>query len=147
MIDVSNNAMYQDVDIDFIVKMKSGGEIKVEVKTDTYKSGNMYYETVSAEETGSVGGFEKTECDFMLYYFVNLGILYTLEMNPFREWFNEREEYFIEKGYQKSPINKRYNGSTYTSIGYAFPFRLLDEGNYYWCTKELLNKDNYIGRI
>lgn len=143
ILDVSDSKMYQELEVDLITKMKNGDEHKIEIKTDTYTSGNIYYETVSAEEVGSVGGFEKTVCDFMFYYFVNMNTLYILNMDKYREWFRSKEEEFIEKGYQKSPVNRRWNGSTYTSIGYAFPISLLEEEGAAWCSKVYLNKNDY----
>ena len=144
LIDVSNNKMYQEVDVDFLAKMKDSTELKIEVKTDTYSSGNIYYETVSAEEVGSVGGFQKTTCDFMFYYFINMNTLYILKMDEYRKWFNSMEEEFIEKGYQKKPVNRRWNGSTYTSVGYAFPIHLLENRNNNWWSKVYLNKDDWV---
>lgn len=148
IIDVSNSKMYQELGIDLIVKMKDGSELKVEVKTDTYKSGNIYYETISAKEVNSVGGFVKTECDYMLYYFLNMNTLYILEMDKYKEWFDSKEKEFIKKGYQKNPINRRWNGSTYTSVGYAYPVSILENEGNSFMSKVYLNKNNYSpGRV
>lgn len=40
--DVSKNKKYQDKDIDFIVKLKNGEDISIELKTDTYDTGNIF---------------------------------------------------------------------------------------------------------
>ena len=143
VLDVSNSRMYQEVDVDFLAKMTTGDELKIEVKTDTYRSGNIYYETVSAEEVNSIGGFQKTTCDFMFYYFINMDTLYILKMDEYREWFNKHEEEFIQKGYQKRPVNRRWNGSTYTSVGYAFPIHLIEDKNNTWWSKFYLNKNDW----
>lgn len=135
ILDVRDNKMYQNIDVDLVVKMKTGDELKIEIKTDTYRSGNIYYETMSAVETGSIGGFEKTEADYLFYYFINLSTLYILDMNEYREWFRSKKEMFDFLGYQKKPKNARYNGSTYTSIGYAFPVTTLENEEPNWMRK------------
>ena len=113
--------------------------MKIEIKTDTYRSGNIYYETVSAEETGSIGGFEKTTADYMFYYFINLQTLYILDMKQYREWFKDHQEEFDAAGYQKKVKNARFNSSTYTSIGYAFPVSLLEQEKAAWLRKVYIN--------
>lgn len=139
IIDVRDSKIYQEVDVDLIVKMNTGNELKIEVKTDTYTSGNIYYETVSAEETDSIGCFEKTQADYIFYFFMNLNTLYILEVDAYRNWFKEKQELFDILGYQKKPRNSRWNGSTYTSVGYAFPVQTLEEENPRWMRKVFLN--------
>ena len=41
---VQDIGFYQRKDIDFIVTFKNGKKYTVEIKTDTYKSPNLYYE-------------------------------------------------------------------------------------------------------
>lgn len=139
IIDVRDSKIYQEVDVDLIVKMNTGNELKIEVKTDTYTSGNIYYETVSSEETDSIGCFEKTQADYIFYFFMNLNTLYILEVDAYRNWFKEKQELFDILGYQKKPRNSRWNGSTYTSVGYAFPVQTLEEENPRWMRKVFLN--------
>ena len=78
IIDVRDSAPYQKMDVDFLVTLTDGKEYKVEVKTDTYLSGNIYYETLSSLEHDSIGCFEKTKADFFLLkksaFFVNIYI-------------------------------------------------------------------------
>lgn len=139
IIDVRNVKMYQELDVDLLVGMQGGEELKIEIKTDTYRSGNIYYETVSAEETGSIGGFEKTTADYMFYYFINLQTLYILDMKQYRVWFKAHQEAFDTAGYQKKVKNARFNKTTYTSVGYAFPVSLLEEDNLKWMRKVYIN--------
>lgn len=135
ILDVRDSKLYQEKDIDFILKIKNGQECKIEVKTDTYTSGNIYYETMSAEETGSTGCLDKTEADYLFYFFINLGTLYILDMNQYRDWFQIHKPMFDDAGYQKKPKNLRWNGSTYTSVGYAFPVTLLEDETLRWVRK------------
>lgn len=139
VLDVRDSAMYREKDIDFIVKTKNSQEYSLEVKTDTYTSGNIYYETMSSEETDSTGCLDKTEADYLFYFFLNLGTLYILDMNKYREWFHMHKPLFDDAGYQKKPKNLRYNGTTYTSVGYAFPVTLLEDETLRWVRKVYIN--------
>ena len=138
IIDVRDSKVYQEIDVDFLAEL-AGKEYKIEVKTDTYLSGNMYYETISAEEYDSIGCFEKTQADFMFYYFINAKTLYILSMNEYRDWFKSKQEEFDTLKYKKRPINKGRKGSTYTSVGYAFPVSLLEKEAPRWMRKVYLN--------
>lgn len=139
ILDVSDKKMYQEIEVDLILKMTNDEELKIEVKTDTYTSGNIYYETVSAVETKSVGGFEKTQADYIFYFFINLNTLYILERKEYQKWFRKNQEAFKEKGYEKKVLNNRWNGTKYTSVGYAFPVTLLEETPHRWLRKVYLN--------
>lgn len=139
ILDVSGKKMYQEIEIDLILKMVDDSELKIEVKTDTYTSGNIYYETISAVETQSVGGFEKTQADYIFYYFINLNTLYILERKEYQKWFRSRQEEFKKLGYEKNVLNNRWNGTKYTSIGYAYPVSLLEEKPLRWMRKVFLN--------
>lgn len=138
---------YQKKDIDFIVNFKDGKQNKIEIKTDTYKSGNIYYETVSSLETDSIGCFEKTEADYLFYYYIALKDLYIFEMDQYRDWFQTQQASFKQLGYEKRPRNKGRGDSTYTSIGYAYPVKILEELNPKWMRKihisDLSNEEIY----
>lgn len=121
-----------------MIEFHSGNIQTMELKTDFTTYPNFFYEEISALETGSKGCFEKTEADRLMYYFIKLDILYIFDMLKFREWFHENKEDFIKKGYKKQLKNSRYNGSTYTTVGYAFPRTLLE--NKPWVTKIVKNK-------
>lgn len=139
IIDVRDSAPYQKMDVDFLVTLTDGKEYKVEVKTDTYLSGNIYYETLSSLEHDSIGCFEKTKADFLFYYFINAKQLYLFSMVQYRDWFGLKKDKFDSLGYQKKPINKGWGGKTYTSVGYAFPVSLLEKENPRWMRKVYVN--------
>lgn len=134
IIDVRNDKAYQKIDVDYLIYI-NGKEHKIEIKTDTYKSGNIYYETISSNESSTLGCFEKTEADYLFYYFINWGYLYIFSMEEYRKWFQEIEQEFINKGYQKKVKNRGYKDKTYTSIGYAYPVSILEELNPKWMRK------------
>ena len=101
IIDVRSEKLYQKMDVDLVVVTEEGQELKLETKTDSYKSGNIFYEWTSAVETGSIGCMEKTQADYLFYYFINLQTMYIFEMDRYRDWFNENKEMFDYLGYQK----------------------------------------------
>lgn len=140
---VQNIKKYQNDDIDFIVTFKNNKRYTIEVKTDTYKSGNLYYETKSCIEKNTPGCLEKTKADYIFYYFSKYDRLYILKTNPFRKWvkneiikFNKNpNESVLNK---KEVLNKLTFGSTnglYTSEGYTIPLNYLE--------KELFNTKIY----
>lgn len=133
--DVRNDRTFQKIDVDFLMTLDDNVEYKVEVKTDTYKSGNIYYETISSQESDTEGCFEKTQADYLFYYFINWGYLYIFSMPEYKDWFGKMENEFIEKGYQKQVKNSGYKNSQYTSIGYAYPVSILEDLNPSWMRK------------
>ena len=56
---------YQEEDIDFLVYLNEGKKVSIEVKCDSYKSGNLYYETKSCVEFNTIGCLEKTKADYI----------------------------------------------------------------------------------
>lgn len=127
IIDVRNDKEYQKIDVDIVINHINNNSYYGEIKTDSYKSGNIFYETISAQEVNSLGCMDKTKADFLFYYFINMNKLYTLNMKKYNEWFNKNKSYFDKQGYRKALKNSRYNGSTYSSIGYAIPLILLEK--------------------
>ena len=131
---VQNIKKYQNDDIDFIVTLKGNKTYTVEVKTDTYKSGNLYYETKSCIETNTLGCLEKTKADFIFYYFNKFDRLYILKTNLFRKWVQQEIYKFtlnpeISKLRKKEVFNKRASGNEddlYTSEGYTIPLYYLE---------------------
>lgn len=123
---------YQKEDIDFIVHLANGKKVSVEVKSDSYKSGNLYYETKSCVEFNTLGCFEKTKADYIFYYFLNLKVLYIFKTKKFRSWVHKE---IMEHNYnsQNSKIRKkevfnrtRNNEDIYTSQGYTIPLRYIE---------------------
>lgn len=135
VVDVRTDPHYRTIDVDFLAIM-DGKVCKVEVKTDTYKSGNFFYETLSAMETNSLGCFEKTEADVLLYYFINQDRVYRFNMRAFRNWFHTMRPDFDAKGYRKTLKNQRYHAGTYTSEGYAFPVATIENLHPTWMKSE-----------
>lgn len=133
---VQNIKKYQIDDIDFIIEFTNKKIATIEVKTDTYKSGNLYYETKSCVEKNTIGCLEKTKANYIFYYFNKYDRLYILKTNLFREWVREEIKNFNldpdnSKLNKKQVFNKRYSDNNsnnlYTSEGYTIPLYYLEE--------------------
>lgn len=123
--DVRDMWEYRAKDVDAVVNFKDGSSGMSEIKTDTYTSGNFFFETMSSMETGSLGCLYKTQADYLMYYFVNFGELYIIKMSQFRKWFDKNKNRPEFK--RKEVKNKRRNGGTYTTEGYTFPKSFMEK--------------------
>ena len=131
---VQDIGFYQRKDIDFIVTFKNGKKYTVEIKTDTYKSPNLYYETISSVENNTLGCFEKTEADYLFYYFIELDILYIFKTKQFRKWA-QKEILNHSQNPNKSKLNKKevfnkaqnLNKNYFTSVGYTIPRYYMEQ--------------------
>ena len=102
---VSNVKEYQDKDVDFICSYTNDKIYEIEIKTDTYDSGNLYFETISSIENNTLGCMLKTTAYFLFYYFINTKELYILNMKKYREWVMNNKNTF-----KKAKVkNKTFN--------------------------------------
>lgn len=137
--EVQDEKYYQELDIDFLAKTHCGSEHSIEVKTDTYLSGNLFYETMSCIETGSKGCMDKTKADYLFYYFIKSNELYMIKVKEFREWFYDNKSRFS----QKKIKNKRHNGGIYTSEGYTIPKAVIEK-EFLGYKKIIIEKSKYL---
>lgn len=118
---VEDDREYQRKDIDLLVYMKDGTELKVEVKADRkYNTGNFFIETVSNLNRNTPGCFLYTEADIMFYYFVGQGWLYSIPVKAFQRW--------IDKNIHKYPVKRTSTvgqRGQYESEGRIVPRRVL----------------------
>lgn len=100
--DVRSSARHQAMDIDFIVefwrksKLAGSARVSVELKTDFTVYQNFYYEKYSCYEMRTAGCMEKTESDFLIYYYIRKKLFYMLKTTSFRSWVHEHSEDFIK---------------------------------------------------
>lgn len=91
--DLTKDTEYQKKDIDFLVSCKRfpgvPPQFTLEVKTDSYNSGNIFYETVSNTETGTPGCMVMTEANYVAYYLTAYKKVYFLNINLFRNWVEQ----------------------------------------------------------
>lgn len=124
VIDVSKDKKYQDKDIDFIVKLKNGEDISIELKTDTYDTGNIFYEAISNKEHNVLGCMIKSKAKCLFYYFIKTKELYIIDFKAYKKWVNKNNARFARKKIKN--INRRGNGITH-SIGLLIPKKIFEK--------------------
>ena len=122
--------------IDFVVETSDGSSFTVELKTDTYTSGNIFFETMSNVEHNVKGCMYKSKADFLLYYFTETRELYMLRLPEYRQWFEDNKPHFKKKAFRN--VNRKRDGY-YTSEGYTIPKVFLEASmTSYQCKKVIL---------
>lgn len=110
---VESDPNYQRDDIDLL--WTKGSEIvPVEVKTDSYATGNFWLETISNEFLRTEGCFLKTKAKYLFYYFIKYDNLYIIPMEKARKWFLENMHRFKESRTTTKDENGEY---THTTVG------------------------------
>lgn len=117
LLDVSLNKKYQKDDIDIIVNTEDGNVITYEIKTDSFLTGNLFFEIVSNIERNTPGCMLYTKADYILYFFIKNGHLYKLPTIAFREWVVSNKDKFKEKS-----VNNKY----YHSKGLLIPLSMIE---------------------
>lgn len=122
VINTESNRAIQKKDIDLIALMEDEHSVRgatVEVKTDRYKTGNLFFETISNIQKRTPGCLMYSEADWLHYFFTEYKHLYVMDMKLFREWMlRNRHRY-------KPRITSTGDGSGrfYTSEGIPIPLR------------------------
>ncbi len=127
--DVSDNKEYQDKDIDGILWTKKGRAIPVELKTDKYTTGNIFFETVSNLKYNTPGCMYKTKAEYLYYYFPNYRRMYCIPMNEYRQWVEEHKHEFPVQRVRNE--NKKTKQIHY-ACGYLIPLEKLEEAFPHW---------------
>ena len=137
--DVSKNSSYRAIDVDAIVRLRNKkgavGDWLCEIKADTYKD-NIFYETVSDIQKGTLGCMLVTKCNFLCYYYINLDMMYVISMRKYREWVDSvKHKPWVKT---KTVHNVDDDGHEYWSEGYAIPRYRLEQA---------VEKGKYLHRI
>ncbi len=127
--DVSDVESYRKMDIDAILHFQDGPRRKIEMKTDTYTTGNIFYETESCVEYNTPGCMDKTKAEYLYYYFPGYDKVYILRMDKYRIWFKLHKHMFKYHTFG----NEKKSGDTHSG-GYAIPMKYLEEhfSEKYW---------------
>ena len=124
IINVSNDKEYWDKDIDFIVELKNGENISIELKTDTYDTGNIFYEAISNKEHNVLGCMVRSKAKCLFYYFIKTKELYIIDFKEYKKWVNKNNERFVRK---KIKNLNRYGNDITHSIGLLIPKRIFEK--------------------
>lgn len=119
--DVSDVDSYRKMDIDAILHTVDYQRKKIEFKTDTYTTGNIFYETESCVEYNTPGCMEKTRAEYLYYYLPGFDKVYILQMDKYRIWFKLHRRMFKYHTFE----NRKDSGNTHSG-GYAVPIKYLE---------------------
>ena len=133
-LDVTEDDIYQEKDIDFILNMKNGKVITVEAKADKVPSSNIFFETISNKEKNTLGCMLKTEADYVFYYFLAYKELYILKRKQYVNWVKKEKLYLPGCDY-KEFYNRATDAETgltylYTTGGYIIPKKYIIEKDF-----------------
>lgn len=131
VIDVSNDKKYQNMDIDILLKTKDNTYIGVEVKTDSYDTGNIFFEIVSSTYPFNEGCMFKTRSDFIFYFFTKTKELYILNTSKYRKFVLDNISRFEFK---------KVKNKTYESLGCLVPKKAVEK-NHEICRKVVLKDE------
>lgn len=104
--------------------MWNSKEYTIEVKTDKWRTPNIYFETISSIENNTPGCMYKTEADYIFYYFLAYKELYMLKRKDYVEWFDKN------KLHLEGCRPKEVRNTNYTSAGYIVPKKHIIEKDF-----------------
>ncbi len=143
--DVSFDKEYQEQDIDYLVTFTDKKDMNyppkelkcsIEIKTDTYTTGNIFFETISNRQKNTKGCMYQSKADYLFYYFINFGELFILQLHNYVVWFDNH--YLTEKGFTRKIIHNEY----FDSVGYIFSREKLRKQPF--CKVIALNMEEYL---
>lgn len=122
VIDVREEKLFQKLDVDFIQELIGGGFRMIEVKTDTqaHYTKNLAYEHTSNKYYNTIGCFEKTKADYILYYLTETKEMYVIHTNSLRSYVHGNKNRFRE-------VNMGDN-----ALGYLVKLEELTQNNIAW---------------
>lgn len=86
VMNVEGDREYQKKDIDILIE-KSGINLSVEIKGDSYYPKNFYIEEISNVNKNTPGCLLYTESDYIFYYFIKYKELYIIDTKEFQNWY------------------------------------------------------------
>ena len=116
-VNVEDILEYRIKDVDYIWK-HGEREFLLEIKVDSYTTNNLFYEKYSNHEAKTIGAMEKTEADYIAYYYPNKGTLYMIDPKALRKYVNKYEKW-LEPKFVKN--------TTFHSMGYKVPLSELGD--------------------
>lgn len=89
---VTEDAGYRKIDVDFVVTTLSGEKIYYELKTEptAHRTGNFFYEYICNVKQNTDGCFIFSQADFWMSFIPQSGMLYIFPLEPYREYVFEK---------------------------------------------------------
>lgn len=122
IVDARYLTQMQRKDVDFVLILKDSSRHLIEIKTDSYSSGNIFVEEKSSVTANTPGCILKTQAALLFYFFINDKVAYIINVNRFRDWYRAN---FGRFRYIPAVKNK-VNGREYASCGRLVPRRVLE---------------------
>lgn len=119
---VENNRLFQNQDVDIITVSREGITHKLEVKGDSYDSGNLFFETISNTSKNTSGCFLYTEADWLCYVTLPTKTLYVIPVKKTRAWFLKNINSFKEVKTFTAVGNSKYQ-----TVGRLVPIKELQK--------------------
>lgn len=109
--DVRSKKIWQQQNIDLIVR-KNRHKKLIEIKSDTYYStGNYFFETFSSIEDNKPGCFISSKADYFYYLFIPEMELHIIPLKSAKRWFRRNRKKFKMKRVQTTINNKVHHTS------------------------------------
>lgn len=125
--DVHADMCWRDKGVDIILWYKDTQDnihkTLIDVKGDTYNTGNFYFEYYSDEANQTPGCFIKSYADWFYYYFWETELLYCLPLPKVRKWWETNRNRFKDK---RTKISSSH-GRTWNSCGSCVPIATVLE--------------------
>jgi len=124
VIDVDEDPEYRlkDIDLLWVGYRSNFMSCSVEVKADSYSTGNLVLEVLSNKESGVDGWLYKSQADYLFYNFVNEGDLYIFKLPDVRDWFDSRKD-----DYRLISARTGRGSGVYTTVSHLVPVSVLRE--------------------
>jgi len=122
---VEDDKAYQKNDIDLVWVYKKDNNnvmISIEVKADSYTTGNFWLETLSNESLGTMGCFVKSKAKFLFYYFTGWDSMYIIPLKEAQSWLLKNMDRFKESKTTTKDKNGNYQ---HTTVGRLVPISVM----------------------
>lgn len=88
---VTSDASYRQMDVDFIVTTHDGQKLKYELKTEptAHHTGNFFYEYICNVDKNTDGCFIFSQADFWMTFVPQSGLLYVFPLVQYRDYVLE----------------------------------------------------------
>lgn len=122
IVDARYLTQMQRKDVDFVLILNDFSKHPIEVKTDSYSSGNIFVEEKSSITANTQGCILKTQAVLLFYLFINEKVVYIINVSRFRSWYKANSERFR----YIPAVRNKVNGREYASCGRLVPRKVLE---------------------
>ncbi|MGE5438038.1 MAG: hypothetical protein ACM3O3_12565 [Syntrophothermus sp.] len=124
LINVEKDKKFQSIDIDLLLISNVDNNVElstIEIKVDTYDTGNYFFETISNMNKNTDGCFLYSQAKWLYYYFLNTDELHIFEFSNIRLYLKDNYKRFESK----KPLTTCGDIPYYNSFGYIVPITTI----------------------